>query len=217
MSKEKKPALEPADELGDRTWEELEVVEDADGGLLFKDQIRRRAAGGGWTIEHVRVRVPRGKHHLLARANARRIFNAIENLDEARDQEEFEELEQFCLLALCIRTTEPPHAQFADPDELIEKYDPASLEDVLGRIHGYKRITDPRVGALTPEQTWAKIKQVAERGHLLPLTDIAGFEQPSLVVFMASQALLSPKAPSFVRSSESSTPERSPASSSTPS
>ena len=207
----KEPVTEPlpAHELGNRTWEELEVVEDADG-LLFKDEIRRRTAEGGWQVEPVRIRVPRKQQRLQARARARELFAKKFKLDEEKDAEAFEELEQFCLLALSIRAPKEPHPQLVDAEDLIAGYDTTVLEDVLGRIEIYQNMLEPRCTMLTPEQVWSKIEQVAVRGHLLPLTDIAGHERLSLITFMASQALLSPKAPSSARSSASSTPEPSP-------
>lgn len=202
-------------ELGNRTWAELETVEDETGALLFKDELKKRTPDG-WTQIPIRVRIPRPKHLLKARAEARGKFAELK-LDPERDRDVFDELEQLCILALAIRTAEKPHAQFADVEELSQNYDDAALQDVLGRIAVYRQLVDPRDSKLTEDQMFEKIHAVAKRGHLGPLTDIAGPEQPSFIIFMAEQAMSSPKAAAWRQSLESSTPERSPVKTSNPS
>lgn len=197
---------DPIPELGGRTWEELEVVTHGDGHLLFADKIRRRKRDGTLEEIPVRVRVVRVKELAEARAETRAWFARHKELDADRDKDLFDDLEQVCILAHAVRTNDPPYSQFASADELARDYDEASLQDLIGRINVMRQLIDPRESCLTPDQVWSKIFAVAKRGHLLPLTDIAGHEQPSCVVFMASQALLSPMGQSWQRSFESSMP-----------
>lgn len=199
----------PIPELGNRTFAELEVIEDdSDHSLLFKDQIRRRQRDGTWKAEPVRVRIVRGKLLAMCRAKARAWFRD-NGLDEDRDKDLFDDIEQAHILALAIRTPTPPHAQYADVEELLQDYDEASLQDVLSRISVYRQLLDPRESNLTEEDVWQKIAAVARREHLGPLADIAGHEQASCVIFMARMALQSPTGQSWLQSTETSTPDPS--------
>lgn len=202
---------DPIPELGNRTWAELEVVDGESGHVLFKDQIRQRT-GSGWKAIDIRVRVTRPEDSIRARAAARGWANELK-LDPDRDQDMLAEIEQICLLSLAIRTAKAPHAQLASHDELARDFDEGSLQDVLGRINVYKRLLDPRDSALTEEEIFKRIVAVAKRGHLGPLTDIAGHEQPSFVVRMAELACGSQKVQSWLQSLETSTPEPSPSAS----
>lgn len=207
---------EPIKELGGRTWEELELVTHDDGHLLFKDFIRRRTEGGGLEAVPVRVKILRTHHIAQARADARVWFRQ-QQLDEDRDSDLFAELEQVCALAIAVRTPEPPYAQMCTAEELARDFDEASLQDLLGRVQQLRQLVDPRESQLTEEELWRKVFAVARAGHLGPLTDIAGFEQPSCVVFMAEQAMNSPRGQSWLGSAGTSTLEPSASTSSEPS
>jgi hypothetical protein len=200
---------EPIPELGNRTWEELEVARHDDGRLMFRDQIRFRETDGSVKAIDVRASVPRPWQLGKARVECRKLF-ALLGLDEDRDKDQFNELEQVCILAESIRTFEPKHAQYTDAEDLIRNYDETSLQDVLGRMVAMRQLLEVRDVALTEEEAWAKVAAVASRGHLLPLTDIAGYAQPSLVLFMARQAMKSPTGRAWRQSHGSSTPEPSP-------
>jgi hypothetical protein len=193
----------PIPELGNRTWEELELVNDELGYVLFRDEIRRRTTDG-WKSEPVRVRIIRPVDIAKARGETR-ILCAKLKVDLDRDKDLFEELEQLVLLSKAIRTAQEPHSQFADAEELGEHFDEGSLQDLLGRIRVYRQLVDPREPVLSEEQIWTRIAAVVRCRHLGPLTDIAGHEQPSLLLFMAEQALSSPRALSYLRSLATST------------
>ena len=200
---------EPIKELGNRTWEELEVVNHNDGHLLFRDQIRKRTSSGALEAVDVRVRIPR-KLQLIESRVACRAWAKQLGIDEDRDKDQFDELEQLCILEHSIRCAEKPYAQFCTKEELATQYDEASLLDLSGRIQALRTVIDPRQQEMTAEDIWHITHRVAMRGHLGPLTDIAGHEQPSCIVFMASQALRSPMGVAWLQSHGISTPERSP-------
>lgn len=206
----------PIPELGGRSWEELEVIEHSSGPLMFKDAIRKRGKNGTVETVPVRVQVLRVDKIAQARVDCRRLFAEL-GLDAEKDTDLFSEIEQVCMLALAIRDIDPPHAQAYTTRELIEGFDEASLQDVAGRIQALRQAVDVRESRLTEDEIWQKIAAVARVGHLLPLTDIAGHEQPSCIVFMASQAMRSPKGLAWLQSAGISTPERSPETSSAPS
>ena len=67
----------PIKELGGRTWEELEVLEHADGQLMFPAELRRREKSGGVKTTPVRVRVPSPDDHFKARKAAREWFEKL--------------------------------------------------------------------------------------------------------------------------------------------
>jgi len=194
-------------ELGNRTWEELEVVpHPSDGTLLFRDQLRKRNAKGGVDIVPVRVCVVRPLKIAQARVECRKWFTDL-GLDEDKDKDTFRELEQFCVLSRAVRDDKAPHPQLYTPEELATQFDEGSCWDILGRIEAIRRMTDPRECGLSESEIWGKVFSVARAGNLLPLTDIAGHEQPSLVVFMARQAMSSPTGCAWLQSQGISTPE----------
>jgi hypothetical protein len=198
----------PIPELGGRTWAELELVEDDEHRILFRDQIRVRTRDG-WKAVPIRVRVIRPMEQLRARRDARAAFKEM-GLDEARDVDLFGEVEQLAILALAIRTAEPPHAQFADLKELSKDYDEASLRDVLARLSRYRELVDPRPpGELTDAQVWTAILAIRRVGHLGPLADIASTGLNDLLLRMAEEASRSPRVQSFAMQLASSTPELS--------
>jgi hypothetical protein len=204
MTTAKKESL-PIPELGGKTWEELEVVTHDDGHLLFKDKIRKRNAKGGWDAVPVRVRIVRSLEITRARGETRVLFKQIEGLDEDKDKDQFEALEQICVLSKAIRTEKAPYGQLATTEELATDYDEGSLMDVSARIQVLRTMLDPREAELTRDTIWGTIRAVAERGNLFPLADIAGHEHPSFIVFMAAQALKSPMGVAWLQSQESST------------
>jgi hypothetical protein len=192
-------------ELDDRTWDELEVLPHNDGTLLFKDRIRKRVKSGAFEDVPVRVRIVRPMQIAQARAEARQLFATIGGLDPERDADVFRELEQLCIMAHAIRHPDAPHGQFCTAEELGRDYDEGSLWDLKGRIEALRLMMDPRESNMGPDETWGRIAAIATKGNLLPLADIAGHEQASFTVFMASQALKSPTGVAWLQSFESST------------
>ena len=193
-------------DIGRRTWDELEVIEDSSNRLLFRDKLRRRRKGGEFEEIPVRVRIVKPLEIVQARAECRVWCSSLEGFDADRDKDAFEQLEQICILARAIRTDKAPHSQYASKEELATQYDEGSLADILGRIQAYKQMTDPRIEVLDEHTCWRKIHEVAEVGHLLPLTDIAGHAQPSFLLFTVRQAANSQTGQSWRQSLGSSTP-----------
>ena len=191
--------MERIKELGDRTWEELEIVEHENGALLFSDKLRKRNAKGGLDEIPVRVCVVRSLSIVEARVETRR-WAALLKLDPALDRDIFDQMEQLTIIARAIRTHKAPHAQFATKEELATEYDEASIWDIKGRIEAIRQMMDPRDSELDADRIWGKVVAVVKAGHLLPLTDIAGREQLSFVIFTASQALRSPMGVAWLQS-----------------
>lgn len=200
---------EPIPELGNRTWTELELVEDEQGRILFKDQIRQRGKDG-WKAVPVRVRVPRTPDLLKARRDARALVTA-EKLDEVKDKDLFLGIEQACIVAVCLRTAEAPHGQFLDAQDLLADFDESGVVDVLARINHYKELVNPRPPVdLTEEQVFDLVLALRRHGNLGPLVDIAGDAQPSFIMRMAELAWSCPTVQSYARSLVTSTPVESP-------
>jgi len=197
----------PLPEFGGRTWGELEVSRHENGRLMFADVLRMRNPAGIVEERKIRVCVPQPSDQIEARVAARALF-AKKKLDAERDKDLFAEVEQLCLLARAIRTHEEPHAQKYDVEELAE-LDESSIHDVQERINAYKAMLDPREADITEDRFWRKVAELGRAGNMLPLTDIAGRAQPSFVLRMAREALLSPTGKSFARLFGISTPEHS--------
>jgi hypothetical protein len=200
----------PIPELDSRTWAELEVLpHPTEGTLLFKDKIRKRNAKGKFEDEPVRVRIVRPLQIAQARADCRQWFATLKGLDPDRDKDVFDNLEQLCILEHAIRQFNAPYGQLATKEELATDYEEASLWDLKGRIEAMRFLMDPREADLGPDEIWGKISQIAAKGNLLPLADIAGHAQASFIVFMARQAMTSPTAVCWLQSLGISTPEPS--------
>lgn len=195
---------DPIPELGGRTWDELEVSRHVNGRLMFPDELRRRNEKGAIEATKISVCVPMPEDNVEARVRAAAWF-AKKKLDRKLDEDLFKEVEQVCLLAQAIRTREEPHSQAYDAEELA-RFDEASLHDIQERINAYKAILDPRESDVTEEKFWGLVLAVGRTGSVLPLSDIAGRVQPSCVVRMAKEALLSPTGRRFAPSLETSTP-----------
>src|SRR5512140_2416935 len=198
----------PIEELGNRTWSDLEVVEHGDGTLLFKDFLRKRGASGKVELIPVRVKIIRGLE--IAEARAQCVAWCVRiKIDREKDRDQFDALEQACILALSIRSSQAPYAQLYEAEDLLRSHDETCLQDILGRIEALRQIIDVREADVTPDLIWSKILRVSEAGHLLPLTDIAGPAQLSCIHFMACQALKSPMGRAWLQSHGISTPEQS--------
>ena len=196
----------PIDELGGKTWDELEVRRHEDGRLMFPGELRRRDEKGGVVVRKVRVCVPVPSDHVAARVDAAAWFAKQKGLERDRDKDLFDEMEQLALLARAIRVHEPPHAQLLDHTELAG-WDEASIQDIQERINIFKLLVDPREGELDDEQFWRDLLAVGRGATIAPLVDMSGPVQFSFILRMAKVALTSPEAQSWLRSSETSTPE----------
>jgi hypothetical protein len=205
----------PIEELGGRTWEELEVLEHEAGQLMFPAKLRRRDKSGAVVTTAVRVRAPSAADQFAARKEARAWCRKAE-LDEQKDKELFEQLEQLCLLAKAVRTDAAPHGQFADAADLAN-YDEGCLRDLQEQVTAFKARLDPRESILTDEQAWKAIVAVAREANIGPLVDIDGHEQPILVVRMALEACRSPNGQRWLQSFGISIPALSAPTSSAPS
>lgn len=190
-------------------WAELELTRGARGHVVVSDKLREFDPRTKRHVDTpVKLRIPRPADLVQARVDVRAMF-AARKLDPVADKDLFEELEQACLLAKCVRDPQT-EGQLCEPEELLQRFDEGSLQDLLGRLRVYRDMLDPRDRLLTEEDVIRKVLEVARAGHLLPLTGIAGFEQPSFLVSMAELAATSPKVLAWLRSSATSTPASSP-------
>lgn len=195
----------PIAELGGKSWSELEITQHENGRLMFPSVVRQREPSGAVKETKVRVCVPQPHDNIHAKVEARIWFGSLKALDPDRDRLLFDEMEQLCLLARSIRTFDAPHPQFCAHDELA-RYDEGCLHDIQERINGFKAALDPREADIDEKRFWELVQAVGRSRSIGPLLDIAGRAQPSCIVRMAKEALLSPTGRSFAASSETSTP-----------
>lgn len=191
----------PIDELGGKTWDELEVRRHSNGRLMFPGELRRRDEKGAIVVKKVRVCVPAPDDHVAARVEAIAWFAKQKGLDRERDKDLFDEMEQLTLLARAIREHDAPHPQLLDHAELA-LWDEASLQDIQERINIFKLLVDPREQELDEEQFWRNLLAVGRGATIGPLVDMSGPVQLSFVLRMAKLALTCPEAQSWLRSSE---------------
>lgn len=196
----------PIDELGGKTWEQLEVLRHESDRLMFPGEIRRRDEKGGLVVKKVRVCVPVPEDHVRARVEAIAWFSTQKGMDRARDADLFGEMEQLVLLARAIRSGDAPYPQLMDHTELA-RWDEASIQDIQERINIFKLLVDPREGELDDEQFWRSLLAVGRGATIGPLVDMSGPVQLTFLLRMARLALTCPEAQSWLRSSETSTPD----------
>lgn len=189
-------------------WSELETERGAAGHVVVSDNLREFDPHKKAFVDTpIKVRVPRPYDLVQARVDAKACFLRWK-LDAEKDHDLFEETEQLCLLAKCVRDS-ATEAQLCDVEELPKRFDEGTLQDLLGRIRVYRDMLDPRERLSTEEDVLRKIVEIAREGQCLPLAAIAGFEQPSFIVTMAELAATSPTLLAWLRSSVTSTPEPS--------
>jgi hypothetical protein len=185
-------------------WSELEMVRGASGHVCVTERLREfDPKKKAFVDKPIKLRIPRPNDLAQARVDVRAMFLA-KKLDPDKDKDLFDEFEQLCLLSKAIRDAET-EAQLYDPIELAQSVDEGPLQDLLGRLRVYRDMLDPRERLMTDEEVYTKIIEVARAGHLYPLTDIAGRDQPSFVTTMACLAATSPTVLAWLQSCETST------------
>ncbi len=184
------------------SWEELNVVEHSDHGVLFPTKLRERDRSGKVKETDVLVRCPRPLDHLEARRDARAMFDEL-GLDPKADADYLEQAEDLCLLAKAIRD-KASLGQYADARE-IAKLDDGCIRDIKERINHFKTLLDPRQSVRTDDEFWELVESIWEKRNILPLADIAGHEQHSFIMRLVWEARRSRTESSLPQSSETST------------
>jgi hypothetical protein len=90
--------------------------------------------------------------------------------------------------------------------ELLRTYADATLAEVWGTLNQWTELNDPRFGEMSAEKLWQVVTGLAG-GNLLPLVRMPTYAQSTCIALMAREALLSPSAPSWVRSPGTSSSE----------
>jgi hypothetical protein len=184
-------------------------VFEKDGILYLPTSIKQRNAAGGVTVACDALLVtPTTTQRYRARSQAR-VMGKKFDLDPALDREQIDEMENYCLLAYCIRDKQTRTQLEESAESLMKRFHDASLKEVWARLNHWCDLTDPRYGELSNEQLWQVIAAVASEGNLTPLVSMPGFEQATSIVFMARAACTSPSAPSWLRSPTKSDSEPS--------
>ena len=169
-------------------WSELEMVEHSDY-LLFPETLYRRRPGGEWEEKSIMLRVPRDRDLRQARVTARSLA-VKEKISEERDKDLFSNLENMCILALCIRNDTHPYEAW-EPDALTleKKYDKVCLQHMWEKLERLNDILNPAPNQLSPGEIVALIVSIAKARHLGPLVVYGPGAQTSFVVSMADLLL----------------------------
>lgn len=185
MTEENKP-LHISEQLFKKSWDELQAIENNDR-VLFPDHIKKRKADG--TVDRVDVmfQVPREPDHRAAKIKARTI-GIKEGFDLDRDKDVFEQLENICLLSICIRNKTHPYEPWEpDPLALEKKYDSSSLSAAYDAMDCYAGMIDPRPDDLSEMDCWSLVAAMAKAKNTYPLLVCGRDSQSTLVLFMADQ------------------------------
>lgn len=177
-------------ELMTKDWGELEVLEHADH-LLFPEKLIRRKADGGWDETDIMLRVPRDPDMRQARVEAR-AWAASAGIDEKRDRDLFETMENMCILAASIRNSSAPYEPWEpDPKILEKRYDKVCLRRLWERLDKLNDILNPNPDQLSAPEIVALIIAIAKARHLGPLVVYGPGAQTSFVVSMVDLLLSS--------------------------
>ena len=187
-------------------WDAIGVVE-GDGVLHLPCTLKRRDVKGGIVEEQIWLRPLTNAQRYRARVRAREWATELK-LDPKLDADLCDQLENFEILSYAIRGPELVQ-HFPSGVEIFKAYGPGSLDEVWGRYDAWCRMLHPSFGSWDAEQLWQVIARVRAHSDISPLAVMPGREQASCLLFMAREAALSPNAPSWLRSSGISTPERS--------
>lgn len=181
-------------------WAALGVAEHA-GVLHMPASIRRRQGDGSTSDVKVMLRNVTNEHRFRCRNQARE-YAATMKLDPERDRDLVTEIENYAILTYAIRDPKSYDQHAPTLGELISRYDAQSLVELWGVYNAWVELLDPRFGALDDEQLWQVIARIAKEKTIGPLVALAGYEQHTCIIAMASEALLSPRAPSWLRPPE---------------
>lgn len=192
-------------------WESI-GVEEHDGVLHMPAMIKRRDKTGGIAGDRVMLRNVTNPQRFRCRTESRSWALEL-GLDLDRDRDLVDQLENYCLLAFAVREPDQFTQHVPDGRTLFKLYAPASLDELWGIYDAWVRMLHPSFGTWDAEKMWQVIAKVRAGADLTPLAVMPGIEQASCMLLMASEACNSPNAPSWLRSSETSTPAASPSSS----
>lgn len=183
-------------------WDQIGVVEN-DGILHMPASIKRRTKEGGVSEDPVLLRNVNNIQRYKARTASRGWALEL-GLDLDRDKDLVDQLENYEILAYAIR--DQSFVQHVpDGRTLWKMYEPQALGELWGAYDAWVRMLHPSFGTWDGEKIWKVIARVRAGSDLSPLAAMPGIEQASCLLFMAREACLSPNAPSWLRSSETST------------
>jgi hypothetical protein len=186
-------------------WDSI-GVEEHDGILHMPAAIKRRNKAGGIDETRVMLRAISNPQRYRSRTAAREWAQSL-SLDLDRDADLCGQLENYCILAFAIRDADGSFVQHVeDGPALFKLYGHASLSEVWGRYDAWIRMQHPGFGSWDAEQMWQVIARIKGGADLTPLAVMPGIAQANCLLFMASQAACSTNAPSWLRSSATSTP-----------
>jgi len=186
-------------------WDLIGVVE-GDGVLHLPCSIKRRNVKGGIDEEKIYLRNITNEQRYRARVRSREWASEIK-LDQAKDADLVDQLENFEILAYAIRD-ENWIQHYPRGVDIFKAYGPGALDELWGRYDAWCRMLHPSFGTWDAEQLWTLIAKVRAHSDISPLAVMPGVAQASCLLFMAREAACSPNAPSWLRSSVISTPAR---------
>lgn len=186
-----------------QNWQAIGIEEH--GGILHMPaRIRSRKKDGGLVEVPVLLRNVTGPQRLKARTDAR-AWAKDAGLDLDRDRDLVDLLENYCILGFVVRDPDGHTQHRIDGRSLWKEYDPQSLDQLWAAYEAWTRMLHPSFGKWDGEQLWLVIARIKAGATLTPLAVMPGLEQANCILLMAQEACRSPNAPSFVRSSGTST------------
>jgi hypothetical protein len=130
-------------------------------------------------VEHVARQYP--KKSVETPAQARELIGEVR----------FELLDTFALVGLCVRNRIPPHIRAYKLHVLLATFDPATLNDIFGRLEMLRKLWDVRVSQLDEAQFWALAAEVARVKNTSPFVVLVPALHGPCIVRLASEAIAS--------------------------
>lgn len=194
-------------------WKTIEILDPgaAIPTQLFHDVIRHRNGKGEQCETPVLFKIPTEDDMAIATGDAVAHVARISKAKDITTPEQamalvgkvrFVNFETAAVVAICVRSPEPPHGRRYLLNVLVQSFLPGSIADAFDRLDMLRRTWDVRVGDITEEQAWAFMAEIARVRNIGPLAVLDAALQNAFIVRAADICLTSRTSPSSAGSSE---------------
>ena len=196
------------EEFVNKKWDDLKVIEHNEiERLLVPGVIRKRKLDGSFEMIDIKIR-PLREHELReCRVKARQIAKE-DGIDEKKDSELFDNIEEICRLSMAVRDNDHPYTAYNDnPRQFERKFDKHTIRDLSSQLDAANDLLNPRLSEITDQELIVILAKVAAEENIRPFLALEPGTLQKLMVFMAS--LLAESLTEQLQSgqSEQSTPE----------
>ena len=170
-----------------KSWDDLKVIEHNEiERLLVPGVISKRKLDGTFETTDIMIR-PLRENELRKCRTMARVIAKEDGIDEEKDKQLFENIEEICKLTFAIRETEHPHISVEDnPRHFEKKFDKHTIRDMVSQLDHANDLLNPRLSDLTENELMVIISKVATEENMRPFLLLEPGTAQKLIVFMAS-------------------------------